>query len=180
MRLNLRGITPTSREAIRKSIFAEREMCWDAVVLCAHRSGAQPGEIQQLWQTVFDKQYKHFVSRRYRDPHHGRYVARAAGDVLSAYFPCVTRRRPVAACRSAPVRALPPAIKIFASAWGARSVGKISIWRAICAGSRRRFLRRRQRSAAHFLSAFPAWSRFACFRSKNRRLAVLLARVALI
>ena len=39
------------------------EMCWDAVVLCAHRSGAlSKAKYKQLWQTVFDKQYKHFVS----------------------------------------------------------------------------------------------------------------------
>ena len=39
------------------------EMCWDAVVLCAHRSGAlSKAKYKQLWLTVFDKQYKHFVS----------------------------------------------------------------------------------------------------------------------
>ncbi|ALD43076.1 MULTISPECIES: hypothetical protein [Serratia] len=39
------------------------EMCWDAVVLCAHRSGAlSKAKYKQLWLTVFDKQYRHFVS----------------------------------------------------------------------------------------------------------------------
>ncbi|VVA47227.1 hypothetical protein SERVES_00934 [Serratia ficaria] len=39
------------------------EICWDAVVLCAHKSGAiSQAKYNQLWYKVFDKQYKHFVS----------------------------------------------------------------------------------------------------------------------
>lgn len=64
------------------------EMCWDAVVLCAHRSGAlSKAKYKQLWQTVFDKQYKHFVSPDDTEIRTMADMLRAPQDVLSAYSP---------------------------------------------------------------------------------------------
>ena len=126
MRLNLHGITPISRKPIRKSIFVEREMCWDAVVLCAHRSGAlSKAKYKQLWQTVFDKQYKHFVSPDDTE-------IRTMADMLRAPQGMFYRHillRDAAAPRLLHAmigtgRDLPQAIKIFASAWGRGRLGK--------------------------------------------------------
>lgn len=64
------------------------EMCWDAVVLCAHRSGAlSKAKYKQLWQTVFDKQYKHFVSPDDTGSARWPICCARRRDVLSAYSP---------------------------------------------------------------------------------------------
>lgn len=75
------------------------EMCWDAVVLCAHRSGAlSKAKYKQLWQTVFDKQYKHFVSPDDTEIRTMADMLRAPQGCFIGIFSCVTRRRPFAAC----------------------------------------------------------------------------------
>lgn len=115
------------------------EMCWDAVVLCAHRSGAlSKAKYKQLWQTVFDKQYKHFVSPDDTE-------IRTMADMLRAPQGCFIG---IFSLRDATAPRLLHAMigtgagfaagnKNLCIGVGARSAGKISIWRAICAGSRK-------------------------------------------